>query len=116
MEAPLGPESAEAVRLTLVKPPEGPCTTIWESTVSPRAPEREMEDVDPGASDWLTRFKLGVTQTGKFAADCCTPLPLSEITAGEFVALLATDTEPLTLPAAVGAKLTFNVAVCPAAI
>src|SRR5690242_4057223 len=98
MEAPLGPESAEAVRLTLVKPPEGPCTTIWESTVSPRAPEREMEDVDPGASDWLTRFKLGVTQTGKFAADCCTPLPLSEMESGEPAALLTREIAPVALP------------------
>src|SRR5579859_5147602 len=113
MEAPLGPERAEALTLTLVK---GPCTTTWESTISPRAPESEIAEVDPGASVWPTRSRLGMTHTGKEAEVCWTPLPASEITAGEFVALLATDTLPLTLPAADGAKATFNVAVCPAAM
>ncbi len=36
------------------------------------------------------------------------------ISVGEFVALLATDTLPLTAPAAVGAKFTLNVVLCPA--
>jgi len=38
------------------------------------------------------------------------PLPDSAIIAGEFVALLATYTLPVTLPAASGAKATFSVA------
>ena len=38
-----------------------------------------------------------------------TPLPLSAVVAGEFVALLATKTLPVGLPAAVGAKATFSV-------
>src|SRR5438034_4334333 len=46
---------------------------------------------------------------------CATPLPLSEIVAGELPALLATETLPLTLPAAVGANTTFKVAVWPGA-
>jgi hypothetical protein len=37
------------------------------------------------------------------------PLPLRAMV-GEFVALLATDTLPVTLPAAVGANVTFSVA------
>jgi hypothetical protein len=44
---------------------------------------------------------------------CATPLPLSAIVAGALLALLATDTLPVTLPAAVGANVTFSVAVCP---
>jgi hypothetical protein len=32
---------------------------------------------------------------------------------GEFVALLETLTMPVALPALLGAKVTFNVAVCP---
>jgi hypothetical protein len=40
-------------------------------------------------------------------------MPESEIVAGELEALLATVTLPLTLPVAAGAKVTFNVAVCP---
>jgi hypothetical protein len=38
------------------------------------------------------------------------PVPVSAIVAGEFVALLTTDTLPVTLPTAVGAKATFTVA------
>jgi hypothetical protein len=41
------------------------------------------------------------------------PIPDKEIVAGELVALLATETLPLTLPGALGAKATFSVAVCP---
>ena len=40
-----------------------------------------------------------------------TPVPDREIKAGEFVALLATLTLPDTLPATVGVKRTFSVAV-----
>ena len=43
--------------------------------------------------------------------DCATPVPLSEIVAGELLALLATETLPLALPPAVGANVTFTVAV-----
>ena len=43
---------------------------------------------------------------------CCaaTPVPLSEIVDGEFVALLVIDTLPLTAPPAVGSNVTVNVA------
>jgi hypothetical protein len=44
-----------------------------------------------------------------------TPAPLTTIVAGEFVALLATFRLPLTIPAALGANVTFMVALCPAA-
>src|SRR6267143_5606237 len=40
----------------------------------------------------------------------CTPVPLKAIVAGEFVALLATLTLPVTLPTAAGAKATLRVA------
>ena len=40
-------------------------------------------------------------------------MPDREITVGELVALLATDTLPATLPDADGAKSTFNVTDCP---
>ena len=45
--------------------------------------------------------------------DCVTPFPVKEIVAEELLALLATEMLPLALPAAVGAKVTFTVAVCP---
>src|SRR5258706_11182248 len=61
--APPGPVSAEALRFTLVNPLEGPCTTTWVSTVSPRAPDRLMEEVVPGASVLPTLLRLGATQT-----------------------------------------------------
>ena len=38
-----------------------------------------------------------------------TPLPESVMVAGELVALLTTETLPVTLPATVGAKTTLNV-------
>ena len=41
----------------------------------------------------------------------CTPVPLKAIVAGEFVALPATLTLPVTLPAAAGAKATLRVTV-----
>ena len=43
------------------------------------------------------------------------PLPVNAIVVGEFVALLITETPPVTLPAATGEKATVNVAFCPAA-
>src|SRR5260370_41105690 len=61
---PPGPVSALALRLTLVKPPAGACTTTCGSTVSPRAPERLMEEVVPGTSACPTRLRLGDTHTG----------------------------------------------------
>ena len=44
-----------------------------------------------------------------------TPVPESEMESGEFVALLATETLPVTLPAPDGAKVAVKVAVCPGA-
>jgi hypothetical protein len=43
----------------------------------------------------------------------CTPEPLSEILAGEFVALLDTVTRPVALPDPEGVNVTFRVADCP---
>jgi hypothetical protein len=40
-----------------------------------------------------------------------TPVPLSVMVAGELVALLTTETLPVTLPATVGANTTLNVAL-----
>jgi hypothetical protein len=48
---------------------------------------------------------------GAGLADRATPLPLSEIVVGELLALLATETLPVALPATVGEKVTFSVAV-----
>jgi hypothetical protein len=45
-----------------------------------------------------------------------TPVPATASELGEFVALLTNDTVPLTLPVTFGANITFNSAVCPAAI
>jgi len=45
----------------------------------------------------------------------CTPVPESEIVAGELLALPTTDTLPNTLPAAVGANPTLSETLCPAA-
>src|SRR5260370_14167584 len=64
MVAPPGPVSAEALRFTLVKPPTGPCTMTWASTVSPRALDRVMDDVVPGASVCPTLARPGITQAG----------------------------------------------------
>jgi hypothetical protein len=66
----------------------------------------------PGASVFPTLVKLGATHVLKFD---CTPVPLMAIVAGELVALLVTVTEPVTLPVAAGAKVTFKAADCPAA-
>jgi len=45
----------------------------------------------------------------------CTPVPLSAIVAGEFVALLVMVTLPERLAAVAGANITLNVVDCPAA-
>ena len=45
----------------------------------------------------------------------CTPAPLSATVGGVLLALLATDTLPVTLPVVVGAKVTLKEALCPAA-
>jgi hypothetical protein len=109
MEAPAGPERAEAERLRLDKPEEGAWTMSWVSTVSPRAAERETAETVPGASVCPTRTKLDATHTGN-AAVCWMPLPVRAMTAGEFVALLATDMLPVALPTFAGAKATLIVA------
>ena len=113
--APFGPVKAEALTLTFDKPEPTPCTTTCVSTVSPRAPDRLMEEVVPAASVFPTRTRLGETQTGKAAAVCCAPVPEREMVAGELVALLLTATLPVTLPVVPGAKVTFKVADCPGA-
>src|SRR5712664_1213016 len=112
MVTPLGPVRAVALTLTFVKPPAGPCTTTCASTVSPRAPDRAMEESVPGASVFPTLVKLGATHVLKFD---CTPVPVMEIVAGELVALLATVTPPVRLPVEVGAKVTFKASLCPGA-
>ena len=112
MVTPFGPVRADALTLTFDNPPAGPCTTTCASTVSPRAPDSAMEESVPGASVCPTLFKLGSTHALKFD---CTPVPVMEMVAGELVALLATVTTPVVLPVDVGAKETFNAAVCPGA-
>src|SRR5256885_14748622 len=60
---PLGPARAVALKLTFVKPPAGARTTTCVSTVSPRAPNRLMEDAEPGASVAATLSRPGAVQT-----------------------------------------------------
>src|SRR6266704_1843792 len=63
MVAPAGPVSAEAFKFTLLKLPEGACTTTCVSTVSPRALDRLMEEAVPAVSVAPTLSRLGATQT-----------------------------------------------------
>src|SRR5216684_701369 len=67
--APLGPASADALTLTLVRPFAGACTMTCVSTVSPRAPDSTMAEVVPGMSVCPTRIRPGDTQTGNGALD-----------------------------------------------
>src|SRR5207244_97535 len=60
---PLGSARAVALKLTFVKPPAGARTTTCASTVSPRAPNRLMEDAPPGASFVPILSRLGAVQT-----------------------------------------------------
>src|ERR1700737_3745334 len=76
--------------------------------VSPRAPDRVMEEVGPGTSLCPTLTRLGDIQTGNAEIGGGTPAPASVITAGEFVALLTTDTLPVKLPATVGVNAGFS--------
>src|SRR5258708_17652612 len=64
---PPGPMSEEALKFTFVRPLAGACTTTWVSTVSPRAPERLMEEVVPGTSVFPTLTRLGDTHAGNAA-------------------------------------------------
>lgn len=62
----------------------------------------------------LPKLRLvGFAPSRKVAA---TPVPLRAIGSGELGALLTSETAPVTLPAAVGAKTTLNVALLPAAM
>src|SRR6202165_5577232 len=67
-----------------------------------------MEEVVPGALVGPTRTRLGATHVVNAELAGVTPTPLREIVAGEFVALLSTDTLPVTLPAAVGVNAEFR--------
>jgi hypothetical protein len=63
---------------------------------------------------------LPVTTLPKFnvdgfvVSDGCTPVPVTAITPGAFVALLDTETVPFTAPTTVGANTTESTVVCPA--
>lgn len=108
--APAGPVSTEELKFTLLKPAAGACTITCVSTVSPRALDRLMEEAVPAASVFPTRTRLDCTQTGNADATGVTPVPVREIIAGEFVALLITLTLPLTLRATVGVNATVSAA------
>lgn len=60
-----------------------------------------------------TAETLGVQVSDTEGGTDCEPVPERVMLFGEFVALLATATVPGSLPAAVGANVTFNVADCP---
>src|SRR6266568_1698185 len=55
---------------------------------------------------------VGLAVSRKLAA---TPVPLRAMAAGEFGALLTSETLPITLPAARGPNATLKVVVCPTA-
>jgi hypothetical protein len=67
-------------------------------------------DAMPDAAEVLA-FQVSVTE----CATGWTPVPERVIVAGEFVALLATVTLPVRLPAAAGENVTSSVALCPGA-
>ena len=69
MVAPLGPASADALTFTFVKSFAGACTMTCVSTVSPRALDRVMAEVVPGASVCPTLIRPGDTHTGNGALD-----------------------------------------------
>src|SRR5215467_3982525 len=71
MVAPPGPVSAEALMLTFVRPPDGPCTATCVAIVSPRALDKLMEVVVPGASFCPTLTKRGDTHTGYACPEAC---------------------------------------------
>src|SRR5947209_535343 len=110
MLAPPGPLSAEVLTFTLVRPPVGARTMTCVSTVSPRALERLIEEVVPAVSAFPTLRRLECTHTANADPAGVTPMPVREIVAGEFVALLATLTLPVTLWATPGANATVSVA------
>ncbi|MGC1687901.1 MAG: hypothetical protein WA734_19890 [Candidatus Acidiferrales bacterium] len=65
-------------------------------------------------SFWLPKFNE-VGDTAMDVVGAATPVPVNEIVAGEFVALLAMLTLPVAAPADVGLYTTVKVAVWPAA-
>src|SRR5258706_16160139 len=67
-----------------------------------------MEEVVPGALVGATRTRLGATHVVNAELAGVTPTPLREIVSGDFVALLSTDTLPVTLPAAVAVNTGFS--------
>jgi hypothetical protein len=56
---------------------------------------------------------LGDHDKATAGAAAATPVPDSVMESGEFVALLATETLPVTAPAPAGVNVVTNVAVCP---
>jgi hypothetical protein len=96
----------------VLKPP--PDTVIWAMFTLELPVLVSVAVCIPGVPPTATfpKFRLvGVTDSWSVAA---VPVPLKEITAGEFVASLASETLPEALPACWGANLTVNVAVWPA--
>jgi hypothetical protein len=67
----------------------------------------------------LPRFTLPKLRLDVLKLSSCvpaTPVPLSAIMSGELGALLVSETEPVTLPAALGVKTALNVTFDPVAI
>jgi hypothetical protein len=63
----------------------------------------------------FTLPKLKLAGLAEMVTVEATPIPLKEIVAGEFGALLETVTVPVRLPAVVGAKTALKVVLAPAA-
>jgi hypothetical protein len=59
--------------------------------------------------------KLKLVTLGVSCSVCALPLPDNAFVVGEFVALLTTETLPVTAPAAAGEKASVSDALCPAA-
>jgi hypothetical protein len=75
----------------------------------------EAEPVLVTVNDFVEFWPLTMLPKLKLAGETdipgCTPVPLTGIVSGDPETLLVTETDPVTLPAAVGANVTDNVAV-----
>ena len=89
-------------------------STSFSVTFAPTAAGSATGSVSVVSNATNSPATVSLSGTGS-KLKCCDPVPDSETVAGEFVALLITETLPVVLPAAVGAKVTLNDVLFPAA-
>jgi hypothetical protein len=96
-----------------VKP--APVTVTWEmvTLLFPALAKVIVFELLVVPTSTLPKLKLVVLAVSWSV--CAVPLPDKAIVAGELLALLRTETLPVTAPATVGENATVNVALCPAA-